>query len=199
MPNDLYWQPKNPALQGQAFSLPFLRWIQRVSAALNGTALEPVTTTLTNSQILTLPTTGVEVAPAQGDGTLLALVLGVWSGDFAAGAYTNIDGGAWGGFSVSGYDVGAYIVNDPAGTSPMTGVTDFFGTAGRNNAVFSAPQDPDFNGWGAVARVMPASGAALNNQPMIIYVDNNGAGNFTGGAAANSLTVSTTYIVGRVL
>ncbi len=151
------------------------------------------TVTLTDAQIKALPTTPVPVVAALGAGFYILPVLAETQLDASAGAYTNIDAGAWGGFRINGWDLTAYIVNDATGSSPMSGVTDLLGAASKNFATFLPLQAPDFNGWGPVAIVRQAPGSDINNQPLYVYFDNNGAGNFTGGNAANTWAIRVSY------
>lgn len=157
-----------------------------------GATLYRASVTLTNAQILALPTTAVTVVPAPASGYEILLVKGLWRSAFTAGAYTNVDADSFAFYQWSdGNLMSQYLANDA--TDSITGMDDFFGTAVDLVAQF-APWEHSTtpaDGWGTLPQIeIWEAGFGVQ-----IKADNNGAGNFTGGNAANTLRVVTWYLL----
>jgi hypothetical protein len=140
-------------------------------------------TTLTDAQIKALPTTPVELVPAQGVGKMIKFMGGILRIDTTAGLYTNDN--AYNTF------VGIFLL-----------------TANVNNAIYF----PDLNAGDDrlcnLAPLVNPDGAnptaflvenvyainAVENMPLTIKSTNTG-GNFTGGDPANTLEVTVYYSI----
>lgn len=136
--------------------------------------------TLTHAQILTLPTTPVEVVPAPGAGLILSPVnmLAYFHG---TDPYTNYDGtGAQLGLLQGGFSILAV---------PMAGLVTY--------------EDADavqpFNAHNAYTEGTAANDLASEfvDQPLMVYADNT-LGNYTGGNVANTLKITVWYTVFEV-
>jgi hypothetical protein len=196
MASDLYWQPKNPALQGQAFSLPFLRWIQKVSAAINRDApfvREASPVVMADASILTSPTTPVTILPAGGPNTIIVPLQMIAVVDTRGGAYTNIDAAAYGWVRYgSGAGVSNYLADDATLTPARAYFSGVFGTASQKFVPFRVWEDTvETNQWGNLANFWLESDSV--NQPLEWVVDNGGSGDFTGGGS-NTMTWLVQYL-----
>ena len=160
------------------------------------------TRTLTNNEIKALPTTPITVVNAPGAGKFLQLI-SVSLTARITGAYTNIDPD-WCGMALAlgvagGGRSSGYLANDST-TTPALGQMDaFLGAVGNKLA-----------GMGLYAESVPVSGASgyvlydyptgpagtddVEDFPLVLGVDNNGSGDFTGGNVANSLKVTVYYL-----
>jgi hypothetical protein len=169
-------------------------------------AVLAVSTTLTDAQIKTLPTTAVEVIPSPGAG----FAIDVLRVEFVArivGAgreYTNIapGGGAsgptillrysgasgdTGPFLFDGTYFGVDLVSDLLGSQSDTGI--------GGNTVFAGPWHdvgtPDMG----TQPTFEASGNNIDGKGVEIKMANPGAGNLTGGHASNTLIVRSLYSI----
>jgi len=156
------------------------------SAASSGSGSSILTqamVTLTNAQIKALPTTGVEILPAQA-GKVLVPVFGVlhlhWVAD-----YGNIDAAS---------QIRLYIGGSPSlaslDDSVNGAVTGLLAGGGPDTYGFNLPFG------NASSQVFGWSGAYTSdvvNRPVSISASN--SGNFTGGDPLNTLTVSIAYLV----
>ena len=144
--------------------------------------------TLTNAQIKALPTTGVEIVPAPGDGKVLVLVGGVYCLTTTV-AYTNIHANAilFMGGSFNFFEVSSYL---PAGSSGFLQAT-------SNQWATVTPNNPlrDMGGGVYVTQERWDSVSDIANTPYKLYAQNYGSGNFTGGDAGNSLKVTVRYMI----
>lgn len=127
---------------------------------------------LTNAQFLTLPTAAVALAApaAPGAGFFIYPIAAWFRLDAIAGAYTNVDP------SVEGF------IRTQVGTVPLlfagsSAITPVLTAASSNAALFR----PSSDSGGTLA--------AIENRALELFFDNNGAGDFTGGNAANSGTL----------
>lgn len=151
------------------------------------------TTTISNADILTLPTTPVTIIPAPGPGVqVVPLTISV-QGFFTDATYTNINTDAWifATYSGSGIPWSNFIANDAM--LGYTFVTQFFGGAVHRAAFQWAPftlAEPIF-GWGNLGLV---NGDTYANDAVQLVFDNNGAGNLTGGHANNHIVVHAYYV-----
>jgi hypothetical protein len=153
---------------------------------------------LTNAQIKSLvtdstfPDVGREIVPAPGAGKDLVFLSGVLLFDAAAGAYTNIDAA----YAVIGFKKSAYIssllVNDTTPTPDLTNVTEALTQANVMRSVL-VPYTQFYNAdYGLISYVAVES--QNENTPITINAEN-GAGDFTGGHASNSLTAIVHYTI----
>jgi hypothetical protein len=158
--------------------------------------LRIATVTLNNAQIKALPSGDVEVLPAPASGKRHVLVLSDWRLDSLAGAYTNIDPDAWAalsfnlGTSPAVYDdVSDYLANDSSVSPAIAYLSTLFGAARVGHTQLGPMRQPDSN-WFGLAVVI---GDDCRDLPLLLHLDNNGAGNFTGGNVANTMTITTAY------
>lgn len=159
-------------------------------------------TTLTNAQILALPTTPIDVVPACGIAGYRVKLVGPVSliGKFNGGAYSGVDpdyaalvlqvpNGDW---------ATCPIVNDSGWSTGIDRVSSFLENA--HQRVVDLPV-PYFEGFTATPPatdwVLPgvdADYASWDNVALQLFMDNNGAGNLGGGHADNTLRVSCYYL-----
>jgi hypothetical protein len=135
--------------------------------------------TLTDAQIKALDTTPIQIIPAPGSGKFIQ-VLG-WAAliDLTGGIYTNVDAAA------------ALFLDNSALTASFA--------AHSKDGLFngSAAQRMAHMAGGTTSSTSETSVpySALDNQAVYVATANNAMGDFTGGNAANSLTVYVTYQV----
>jgi hypothetical protein len=169
--------------------------------------IRKATVVLTDAQIKALPTTPITLVAAPGSGFYLSVLSAELKSKFDSGAYTNVNttyaalGIAVGtGGGASGAAPTLTLSNDSTATSPMSMLSVFLGATSRR-----AKLSPYLEADGGY--VNPGSAAAsyavdlftdLNNVALTISADNNGSGDFTGGHAANTLTVVVLYTVEAV-
>lgn len=148
-------------------------------------------TTLTNAQILALPTTPITVLAAAGANMSTVVDYVVVQANFTGGAYTNVDTD---GFMALFYNTNIqwsnYLANSVADS--LTFLSVFLDNTGKRVVFREYQDDADpANDWGPLVSV--ATGVAFNNQALSISIDNDGSGNLTGGNAANSMVVRVSY------
>lgn len=141
---------------------------------------------LTNAQILTLPTTPVELVAAPGSGRRLVLVSVYMRSAFVAG-YTNVTGTGplFGG-------AGLVVTHGPddSDASTMRSLTIFAAAAVREWDALG----PAISTAADVALGYGGAGTDQSNKALNVVVRNAALGNFTGGNAANILRVSIAYL-----
>jgi len=166
--------------------------VTRTTALSGDSLLRRITVTLTDEQIKTLPTLGVDVIPAPGDGRLNVLIAAYVSLDASAGAYTNVDAEA----------VTPYLVNDAAGNFDQVSTwgakigSNWWNNAHRSFAALSPLGfviGPDSTRL--VSQDFSDQFSDWSNKPTQVWAGNAGAGNFTGGHPANTLKVTALYVV----
>lgn len=143
------------------------------------------TVTLTDAQVKALPVTPVTLVATPGSGLILCPVLFVVSKTLA-GAYTNVDSSAtlnvaYGGTVSSGLTCLALANSD----------TSIYTSASANKH-WIAPLGANFSGFQQLA---PPDNGDPRNLALSIAATNAAAGAFTGGNAANVVTVAVMYAV----
>lgn len=157
-----------------------------------GSTLLSTTVTVTNAEMLTLPTTPVSLVPAPGAAFQLVPLLVDVRGNTTGGAYTNIDPDGWIVLAFNGTDIWSnYLTNDS--TIGYTFLSTTLGAAGDFCFQFVpfTLAEPIF-GWG---NLVDPRGNVEPNQPLVLTSENFGSGNFTGGHSANLLVLTTYYTV----
>lgn len=144
------------------------------------------TVTLTDAQIRALPSTSVQVVPAPGAGKALvflrAVAVGSWT---AANGYTNVSQVGFLQVAIY-YGAEEYQASDLGDVSP-------FGIESRPMWQFQPWTAPAATGQSP--RADDLSALDVENVPFRFVVTNGSAGDFTGGNAANTLTVTVYYLV----
>lgn len=209
------WEPYSPAgvsvdpagaIDGDgSVGAPLAVLVDGNSVVINGTneleaLLRKSVTTLTNAQILALPTTPIELLAAPGAGLWYRVVAVSYSADCAAGAYTNIDAAYADirlGFTGGQDYVAGFVADDAASTPVDVDLTGLLGTANHRVAVSQAYLSALLAGAadGYVRNWLATGIANLENLPLEIAANNSASGNFTGGNAANTLRVTTYYVI----
>jgi len=157
------------------------------------------TVVLSDADILALPSTSVPIVTPP-SGYRIKPIAGTWNLDSSNGAYANVDP-TYAALLIatqsSGYFMYGVIANDSTiAPTPLTELTDLLGSAWSKVFDMFPPADmiqgaPGPRSW--VQNYPPANmpGVAdLDGVPLVVYFDNNGAGNLTGGGAGNTLTVT---------
>lgn len=154
-------------------------------------------TIITNDQFKALPTTPIQLMGAPGAGFVIIPDRIVLVGNFGAGAYTGEDAESYivARYTTGPLDVSNYLANSAAATPPFTFLTTFLNA---NPAIvqlreWQSSSDPA-DGWGNI----PVPDIYQPNSAIELYCDNNGAGNFGGGNAANALWVELFYTVAQI-
>lgn len=151
-----------------------------------GGAVLFATRTLTNDEVLSLPSTGVQIVEAPGAGKVLIPVLGLLSLSWTAD-YTNIDAGAELMLGWEPHDNQCLVWLQGGGAQDVASLLAF----GENGiAVGSQGQRTDGSSTYGLAGLGDPSD--YDNQPLHLKAVN-GSGDFTGGDPANALKVNLLY------
>lgn len=151
------------------------------------------TKSLTDAQVKALPTTAIDLVPAQGSGTRIYPVQVLLDASFAAGAYTNVNATSSCAVApVSAEYTTNAIVNSAAAT--VTKLDSFLGAAHSLAQLVPFAHANVAQDLGNYAEVTTIS-AASQNVALQLSCNNGGSGNFTGGNAANTLGVTVYYVV----
>jgi hypothetical protein len=158
--------------------------------------------TLTHAQILDLVTTPVQIVAAQGAGTVIVPAFSSWVCNASAGAYTNFNAFS----AATPYASSVYLAmdalnnfNDASGPiradrilgkafkvyaniGPISGLLIGVNATAGDSAIEYGPD-----------AISVAVG--YDNVPLYVVGQNDGLGNFTGGNAANTLTVTVAYFL----
>lgn len=153
-----------------------------------------LTTTLTDAQVKALPTTPVTLVAAAGADTFLHVLTAFVRVDTSNNGYGNIDGSAYLIVTYTGEDAGAaqgLIANGGDATDLTNLLTSFDNTSAVLEPYTVATVDAAAN------KVVPAllSMSDAVNKGLIIKASNGVAGNWTGGNAANEMSVTVLYTV----
>lgn len=168
--------------------------------------IQKTTAALTNAQIKALPTTPFTVVAAPGAGRVIVVVSAFAHADLPGNNYyTNIaydenTPGTYATLSIT-YGDGAGVISKSLVNESVTFVqtlTQFLGVNGldpEDRLVFLGPYPlGEYGGVPKHPEIISGSGGVVN-QPVKLYCDNAGQGDFTGGNAANTLKVTVLYTV----
>lgn len=147
-------------------------------------AVLSATVELTDAQIKALPTTYIEVVPAQGANKLVSVVGASFRLNTSAGAYTNHSTGNNAFFLA----YGDWDVECSGQIAVPTGASDYMGVFSDPSVRGQVADFTEYSGWliGASADVLNAAVKIVGYNPL---------GDFTGGNAANTLKITVSYIV----
>lgn len=159
-------------------------------AASTDAGLLARTVVLTDNDIQNLPSTPFTLVPAPGAAFYLQFVMAIAKSSFITGYTVNND-------AFMEIDLveaeSNYLINNTTTTPVRTDLDTFLSTGSRR--VLFVPQtltvDPASDEWGNIG--YPRSVGA--NTALTLFGDNSGTGDYTGGNAANTLTVTTYYVV----
>lgn len=158
--------------------------------AFNSTPLCSTVVTLTDAQIKSLVTTGVEVVPAPGEGKVIVPLMATFVTHFSAGGYTGLDTAAqlllyWGSNTSKFFGV----VYESNGSILSFAGDQFFpvslGTTNDGNGGNFPPGDET---------------SEFENKPITVGIENRPdlLTDVTGGHGDNSLVVTVSYAIARV-
>ena len=158
------------------------RWITEAEVFGLGSEIKVAEVTLTNAQIITLPTVPVVIVPAPGIGNIVSFITAVVLLDTSAGVYTNGPTGTDSGmaFSTGVFDVSTY------------GLQGNYGLQAKGIQVFG-----QFVQWNSDLGLAPSlilgSLSDFENKSIEIYISSTN-GNLTGGNTANTMKVIVCYL-----
>lgn len=156
-----------------------------------GGGIQTATLTLTNAQILTLPTTAVQVIAAPRSGVMLVPVGTMVSANTTAAVYTNVTVAPTTALNVSYGNTVPPSASFNIAVLQETNCT-IFGAQAKQQFVASVGASDDGNGG-----LFPPGGHDFSATGIFVSATN--TGNFTGGNAANSILVSVAYYLAQVV
>lgn len=164
---------------------------------VGGNVIRSATVTLTDAQIKALPTTAITLVAAPASGFRIKPISATLIIKSSAGAYTNINTtyAALQIESTPGVVLLTPPSNDNTITPAMTKLTDLFGATTRVVDLSTWVNVPASTGEQYVQPNILMTVAYGDGVLVRVKVDNNGSGNWTGGNAANTMTVVLYYAV----
>lgn len=161
-----------------------------LAAGTSGGGVQTATVTLTDAEIKTLPTTPVEIVPAQGTDTMISFLKGIVVIDNTAGAYTNVHTeSATRGTGLFNLGEPPIAFQESARVDAAWALVD-----GSEIVVAEAPMESHPLPSGDLSGNSDYT-SSVENQPLVFKWQNGALGDFTGGNAANTLTVTLVYHV----
>lgn len=148
-------------------------------------------TRIINADILTMPTTGVEILPTPGVGYTNVVDKIILIKKFAAGAYTNVDNDAFFGTKYESMSVNWSSLIANIDSEALTYLDDWLGATDGRAVLREFTDTKDVTlGYGTL--VYP-NNETFENEAMLLYIDNAAAGNLTGGNVLNELIAYVYY------
>ena len=152
--------------------------------------------TVTNAEMLTLPTVAKQILAAPGSGFAINFIQATLRAKFAAGAYTGASTTiSW--LVLRGPNgISSYIPNSSTASTPLTYLTTFLGATNKVVPLIPLQDTSDTaEQWGIISPAIASD--TRENQAVDLIIDN-GAVNLGGGNSANSLTVTIYYTIEAV-
>lgn len=137
------------------------------------------TVELTDAQIKALPVTSIQIVAAPGAGKMIHYISGQLTSDTTEGEYANIHADA-----IIGFDAG-YAVSNTIDENPSSKVSALL----QYGDPATVPQ------LTAITTPVVDEVNTLENKPLKLVFNNNGADDLTGGNAANTLKVTVIYAI----
>ena len=152
--------------------------------------------TLTNAQIKALPNTAVTML-ADDASKLFIPVFVVFQADTTGGAYTNVDAdfatlNVW---YTGNYDTPLWAVDNNSSSTPVqSAMTALLTAGGKLDAIITQNQPGYTSGGGSISLTSYLLDGGIEGLGLEVAINNNIAGNLTGGNAANTLKVTLYYV-----